>query len=346
MKRVMRWAMTAALAAALSASAAPAAPVKLNMPSAYPGDLVQLGEAGVRLQDTVNAISGGEVEVRFFEPAALVPADAIVEAIASGAVDAGWSSPLHWSALNPALALFGAVPFGPRPAELLGWMWFGGGAALMNGILNDHGIEALVCGITAPEAGGWFREELTGPGDLEGLDMRFYGLGAKVIARLGVSPALLAGGEIRAALEAGEIDATEFSQPAVDRGLGFAAAAPHYYVAGWHQGWALQALMINRAKWESMTPAQQTILQTACRANVATGLAEGASIQGEALDAVEAEGATLHRWPPDIVDALRTAWQEVATEESAANPDFARVRDSLRAFRDAQARWRALSDID
>ena len=53
--------------------AAQADTVKLNMPSTFPGSLIQLGQAGVRLQDTINTISGGEIEVKFFEPKALVP---------------------------------------------------------------------------------------------------------------------------------------------------------------------------------------------------------------------------------------------------------------------------------
>lgn len=50
--------------------------------------------------------------------------------------------------------------------------------------------------------------------------MRFFGLGAKVMEKLGVSTVGLAGGEIFGALEKGAIDATEFSQPAIDQRLG------------------------------------------------------------------------------------------------------------------------------
>ena len=51
--------------------------------------------------------------------------------------------------------------------------------------------------------------------------MRFFGLGAKVMERIGVSTQLIAAGDIFPALELGTIDATEFSMPAVDLNLVF-----------------------------------------------------------------------------------------------------------------------------
>ena len=62
--------------------------------------------------------------------------------------------------------------------------------------------------------------------------MRFFGLGGKVMQRLGVSTQLLAPPDIYPALERGVIDATEFSVPAVDRSLGFYRLAKHNYFPG------------------------------------------------------------------------------------------------------------------
>ena len=62
--------------------------VTLNMPSTFPGSLIQLGQAGVRLQDTLNQISGGEIEVKFFEPNALVPPLEIYDNVSNGSTNA------------------------------------------------------------------------------------------------------------------------------------------------------------------------------------------------------------------------------------------------------------------
>ena len=323
-------------------TAAHAEKVKLNMPSTFPGSLIQLGQAGVKLQDTINSISGGDIEVKFFEPKALVPPLEIFDAVSNGSVDAGWSVSGYWGSKNSALNLFAAVPFGPAAGEYLGWMWFGGGEDLMNEIYHQNGIHSLACGVIAPEASGWFRKEINSPEDLKGLKMRFFGLGAKVMQKLGVDTQLLAGGDIYPALERGTIDATEFSMPAIDQNLGFYNIAKHYYFPGWHQQSTIQELLINKAKWDAMSDQQRELIKTACKANVAYQLAEGESIQGKALAEMEAAGVTIHKWPPEMLDTFRTAWGEVVEEEVAANPDFKKAWESLSQFREQYAKWKDL----
>jgi TRAP-type mannitol/chloroaromatic compound transport system substrate-binding protein len=73
--------------------------------------------------------------------------------------------------------------------------------------------------------------------------MRFFGLGANVMQKLGVATQLLQAGEIFQALQLGTIDATEFSMPAMDLTLGFHQVAKHYYFPGWHQQSTLNDLI-------------------------------------------------------------------------------------------------------
>ena len=99
--------------------------------------------------------------------------------------------------------------------------------------------------------------------DLQGLKMRFFGLGARVMQRLGVDTQLLAGGDIYPALERGTIDATEFSMPAIDLDLGFYQIAKHYYFPGWHQQSTTFELMVNMEKWNAMSDQQKAARSTA-----------------------------------------------------------------------------------
>ena len=75
--------------------------------------------------------------------------------------------------------------------------------------------------------------------------------------KLGVSVSLIPGGEIFGALEKGAIDATEFSQPAIDQKLGFYKVAKYNYFPGWHQQATLFELLINKDTWKSMTKNQR-----------------------------------------------------------------------------------------
>ena len=63
--------------------------------------------------------------------------------------------------------------------------------------------------------------------------MRIPGIGGQIMARLGVVPQTLAGGDIYPALESGALDATEWVGPYDDEKLGFHKVAKHYYYPGW-----------------------------------------------------------------------------------------------------------------
>ncbi|MCC2113042.1 MAG: C4-dicarboxylate ABC transporter, partial [Hyphomicrobiales bacterium] len=208
------FAATAAVASAMVIAAAlPASADNWDMQSTYPGSLTQLGTLGKRIADEIDKVTGGEIKIKFQEPGAIVPALEVFDAVSSGAVQAGWSTPGYWTGKDSAFALFSAVPFGPSAGEYIAWLKFGGGTELFDEMYAKYNIKGVHCGIIAPEASGWFKEEIKSVDDLKGKKMRFFGLGAKVMEKLGVSTQLLAGGDIFPALELGTIDATEFSMP-------------------------------------------------------------------------------------------------------------------------------------
>ena len=316
--------------------------VKWKMGSTFPGSLVQIGTLGVRLQDQVNLISGGNINIKFFEPSALVPPLEIFDAVSTGGIDAGWGTPGYWAGKVPALQLFSSVPFGPPASEYMSWMYFGGGKEFYEELYARHNIKGILCGIIPPEASGWFREEINGPEDLKGLKMRFFGLGAKVMEKVGVSTQLLAGGDIYPALELGTIDSTEFSMPAIDLELGFYQIAKHYYFPGWHQQSTFMELMINLEKWNSLSETQKAQIEAACGDNFRHAIAEGEGIQGPALKTLQEKGVTLHTWSPEMLAIFENGWNEVAAELVESDEDFAKVWASLTKFRENYKAWKEL----
>ncbi|HEX2255320.1 MAG TPA: TRAP transporter substrate-binding protein [Afifellaceae bacterium] len=336
----------AAVAASLcfGASAATAQQLNWDMQSTYPGSLTQLGTLGKYVAERLELVSGGEIKLTFREPGAIVPALEAFDAVASGAIQAAWSTPGYWIGKEPALAMFSAVPFGPGAGEYYAWIKFGGGQELLEEIYAQHGIHSIVCGVIAPEASGWFRKEINSVEDLRGLKMRFFGLGAKVMEKMGVSTQLLAAGDIFPALELGTIDATEFSMPAIDLNLGFYQVAKNYYFPGWHQQSTLFEVLVNQAEWEGLDETQKAQFETVCDAAFAYGLAEGEAIQVKALQELRDKGVNIRRWSPDALQALNAAWEEVV-EEQKANANFAKVWQSFQAFRDEYATWRDLGYI-
>ena len=129
----------------------------------------------------MNELSGGSLNVKFYEANKLVPPLEIFDAVTKGAVDMGYAAAGFWLGKLPAASIFSSVPYGPDSAEYLAWMFSGGGLELYQQLYGRQNMWVSPCGIIAPEASGWFREEIKGPEDLKGLKMRFYALGALVM---------------------------------------------------------------------------------------------------------------------------------------------------------------------
>ena len=93
--------------------------------------------------------------------------------------------------------------------------------------------------------------------------MRIGGWAGKTMAKLGVVPQLIGGGDIYPALEKGVIDAAEWVGPYDDEKLGFYKVAKFYYYPGWWEGGTTNHLLINLAKWNALPKAYQAILEAA-----------------------------------------------------------------------------------
>jgi TRAP-type mannitol/chloroaromatic compound transport system substrate-binding protein len=219
------------------------------------------------------------------------------------------------------------------------WWYHGGGKELMNDFYKKFNIHALASGNTGCQMGGWFRKEIKEVADLRGLKFRIGGFAGAVIAKLGVIPQQLAGGDIYPALERGAIDAAEWVGPYDDEKLGFHKVAPFYYAPGWWEGGTLNHMFVNIEKWNSLTPTYQSILQSACdRTNVWTQ-ANYDTRNPAALQRLLGYGAQLRVFTPAIMEACQKAAMEVYAEVSAKNADFKKVWDSLLAFRNEQYTW-------
>jgi len=317
--------------------------VHWRMTSAYSGSLPVLGDLPKHLESAISRISGGRFKMDFHEPGTLVPPQALFEAVRSGTIQAGFSSPALSAEKIPALQLFSSVPFGPDAREMLAWFRQGGGQQIFDGIYDKQGIHSLVCGATSAEASGWFRKPITTLKDLNGLRMRISGLGARVMEKLGVSTEVLMNEDIIVAVESGAIDAAEFSQPAEDFSLGLHRTTDVVYFPGWHQPATLYDLMINKEAWEALPDTAKAQIEAVCGDNIWRGLAAADARQFATLKRLTELGIRMETWSPELLMAFRKAWGEVATEQSEKDKDFKRTWNSIRKFREEFSIWHELS---
>lgn len=332
--------ITAAMCASMLTTAVQAQE-KIELTSSFASNLPILGTAGVDFVDKINRISN-EVEFEYFDPGKLVPTLEALDAVSNGSVDAAYATSGYWQGKITSASLFAAVPFGPEAGEFLGWILYDDGAELWQGMYDEAGydVKVMPCGIIAPETSGWFKNEINSVEDLQGLNMRFFGLGAEVMQRLGVSTSLLAGGDIFPALERGAIDATEFSMPLIDARLGFYKIAQYNYFPGWHQPSTLFELLVNRDVWEDLSEDAQAEIEIACLANITTNLAEGEAKNFAAMvDNVENNGVTIKQWDPEMLELFEATWNEIAAELAAEDEYFAKVWADLSEYREGYKNW-------
>ncbi|MCF8481735.1 MAG: TRAP transporter substrate-binding protein [Rhodospirillum sp.] len=333
-------ALTAATLGGLTLSMARASDsVSLNIQSAWPLTLPASGRDAQHFTDTLNAASDGSVKVKLYSAGKLVPSLEIFDAVRSGTLDAGYTSPLYVAGKFPAVQLFGGVPFGPDAVEYLAWIYNGGGLDIWRETYAKEGVMTVPCGLMEPEAGGWYNKPIDSVDDLKGLKIRFAGLAGEVMQKLGASVVLLAGGDIYPNLERGVIDGTEFSMPAIDKSVGFDKVAKYYYLPGWHQPAAINELIINRRKWDSLTDAQRTLIETTCRETMMWGVTSTFAENAQAIDQFKAAGVDIRSFSPEVLAAFKATTEEVMTEQAAKTPEFAKAWESLSAYRAANAAW-------
>ena len=320
--------------------------VKWKLHSAWGSSVPHLGTSGVRFSKNIKRVSGGKFTMKFFEPGALVPGNEGFDATSKGSIEAAWTTAGYDVGKYPALAFFTAVPFGPSMGEYFAWKMFGGGNKIQQEIYAKHNIHQQDCFAIGPETSGWFKMEVKDLKQLRGLKMRFFGLGARVMQKIGVSTQLLAGGDIFPALEKGVIDATEFSMPAMDIKYGFYQIAKNNYFPGWHQQVSISQLLINSAKWNGLADNYKAMVELGCGDSIHHTYAETEYVNPFAMvEMGEKYGVKTRRWRDDQIAVFEKAWNDVVAEDSAKDPVFKRVNESYRKFRKAYAKWGAAQSL-
>ena len=317
--------------------------VSWRVPISFSSNWPVLGENILYVADTLESNSAGSFKFLVAEPQEIVPPFEIVDAVREGKVKAGYTWLGYDRGKIPASALLGAVPFGLEPWEFSAWWYEGGGMELAQKLYSRGGVHVMLCGLIGPETAGWFRSPIETLEDLQGLKIRFAGLGGEVMQRLGASVTLLPGSEIFQALEKGAIDATEYSLPIIDEALGFEKVAKLNYFPGWHQVFTSTHLVVNMNAWQSLTFQQQSILETTCTSAVTRNFAKAEAVQGPVIASFPSKGVKANKLPLPILRELERITEEVLTEEASKDDDFRIIHESQRAFRADYAHWKELA---
>ncbi len=311
---------TAAVGAgvAVTTVAAPAiAQQRFNwrMVTTWPRNFPGLGVGAQRLADRITAMSGGRLTVRVFSAGELVPALQSFDAVIEGSAEMSHGAAYYWQNKSQATSFFTGVPYGMTSRELAAWVRYMGGQEIWDKVYDQFGVKGFLSGDTGTQAGGWFRKELTGLADVQGINFRTPGLGGQVWQRMGANVVNMAAGEIYQALQSGALDAAEFVGPYNDLALGFYQICKEYYFPSFIEPGLATELVVNKSKFAALPKDLQQIVEFACQAEfdqVASDFYANDPIALKTL--VEQHGVNIRFFPEEILAAGAKAAMAIVGE--------------------------------
>jgi len=328
-------------AAASTALAAPAyaqGKRKLTMVTSWGRGLAGVFDAAQRCAETITAMTDGDLTIEVKAAGELVGAFEVFDAVTAGQADMYHAADYYFTGQHPGYQFFTAVPFGATAQELTNWYYQGEGMALHDEMGEIFGLKSFLAGNTGTQAGGWFRKEINGPEDFQGLKFRMPGMGGQALGKLGASIQNLPGSEVYQALASGAIDGTEWIGPWADEKAGFQEITKFYYTAGFHEPAAGLSLATNREVFDSLSAGHQKIIEIAAGEAHQWNLSQFLMNNGAALQRLQAGGVKVLEFPDSVWDAFGKAANDTL-DEYMDDELFARIRNSLTASTAASSGW-------
>lgn len=316
-----------------------------RMVTTWPPNFPIIGEACNLFAQWVRELSDGRLQIKVFGSGELIPGLECFDAVSSGTVEVGSGAAYYWAGKAPAAQFFGTVPFGMNAQQVNAWLEGGGGIELWRELYYPFDLEPFAGGNTGTQMGGWFNKRIDSVSDLRGLKMRIPGLGGKVLEELGGAAVLSAGSEIYTNLERGVIDATEWIGPYHDYLMGFHQIAQYYYYPGWHEPGTILEIFVNKQKLEALPPDLQAMVKIATRAVNQWVLANAEAKNPEYLAKIrQDENVEVLPFPDEVLEAFRTATNEVIESMCSMDPMVRKVWDSYAGFKQLVSGWARISE--
>jgi TRAP-type mannitol/chloroaromatic compound transport system substrate-binding protein len=329
---------SAAAATTLAAPAYAAGHRTLTMVTSWGRGLAGVFDAAQKAADNINAMTDGTLTVEVKAAGELVGAFEVFDAVTSGQADMYHAADYYFINQHPGYAFFTGVPFGMTATELNNWYYHGNGQAMHDELGEIFGLKSFLAGNTGTQAGGWFRKEISGPEDFNGLKFRMPGLGGRVLGNMGASVQNLPGAEVYQALASGAIDGTEWIGPWADEKAGFQEITKFYYTAGMHEPAAGLSLATNREVFESLTPAQQSAIEISSAAGNIWSLSQFLMNNGAALARLQAGGVQVLEFPDSVWNAMFDASKAVYAE-FLGDELFKKINDDYFASMSNSSGW-------
>jgi TRAP-type mannitol/chloroaromatic compound transport system substrate-binding protein len=328
---------------ALQASDLPT--MEWTMATSWPASLDVIDGGAEFFASQVARLTGDRFRITSIPGGTMIPSREVLQNVQSKAVHLGFTVSAYYTGLDPITQFATTVPFGMTARQHWSWLHAGGGLAMLQGIYRERfGLVNIPAGNTGAQMGGWFTEEVDSIADLEGLRMRIRGVGAAVLAKLGVSVEIVPDDKIVGSLASGAIDAAAWIGPHDDVKQGLNTVAQVYHYPGWWSPGPSIDLLVGAERFDGLPEEYQAALELAAGNAYHEMLARYDLLNPLALATIRGSALRIVPFPDEVMDAAATEAQTLLEANASVDADYRAVLDSYNNFRAAVGPWHGFAE--
>jgi TRAP-type mannitol/chloroaromatic compound transport system substrate-binding protein len=321
-------------------------------------DKVRLYEVPLMVAKRVGEMTNGRFIIEV-DTTGKIQTEAILERVKSDEIQCGFSGIYYEDPMYRPLFFGCAIPFGLTQQEQTAWLSYKKNPndkyTYMQTLYQTlvKGVIPFPAGATGGQMGGWFKSKLSSPSQLQGLKMRIPGLGADVLAELGVksdkavfgSP--IAIDQISSRLENGDIDAAEWIGPHDDFMLNLhKTGAKYYYYPGWWEPSTTFDMQVNEGSWNSLPLEYQSVFEAACHETYQKILSDYDRLNSLYLEKIRSrKDIEILPFPSAILQKAEAETSKVLRTYDS-NADFREVHKDWLLFKSRIRPWTDLTSIN
>ncbi|GAB1485786.1 ABC transporter substrate-binding protein [Aminivibrio sp.] len=291
-----------------------------------------------KLCKAITEASGGRLEIKPFVGGSIVPAYKELDAVNDNVLQLCYTCPMYNLDKWPAAGLISSRPGALAGEALRTWFNYGGGADLMNKMMEGYNVMTFPGALSPLPEEVFFHSKvkIDSLDDLKKIKARCMGDGGEIMKRMGVATVIIPGGELYEAMKRGTIDAFEYSTLASNWNMHFNEVAKYVYLSPVRAPSDPQVFFVNKEAWNALPKDLQLLVQTM--------IDRFTQAQHEflvyesilALDKFKAAGNEVLKVPADVNEALAAEADKFYAEKSKSeSPIFAEIYDSMKKYGEA-----------
>src|SRR5450631_2386155 len=112
--------------------------IKWRMTTSWPKSLDTLHGGAEMMAKMVGEATDNKFQIQTFAAGEIVPGLQVLDAVQNGTVEMGNTALYYYFGKNTAFTFGTALPFGLNSRQMISWLRFGGGEALLNDLLKEY----------------------------------------------------------------------------------------------------------------------------------------------------------------------------------------------------------------